>query len=63
MSQSATSVTATGQTGSVVQTSGPYKCNSHTSTIVFFAKGEKFPACPNANSTRGHTTSWSMVND
>lgn len=63
MSQSATSVTATGTTGSVCQASGPYKCNSHTTTILFVKKGDKFPACPNASSTRGHSASWTMVRD
>lgn len=63
MSQSATSVSATGTTGSVCQVSGPYKCNSHTTTVLFVAKGAKFPACPQANSASGHNATWSMARD
>jgi hypothetical protein len=62
MSEStATSITATGTTGSTCSTPGPYKCTSHATTIVFFAKGQKFSACPNANSASGHNTTWRMV--
>ena len=58
---SATNVTATGSTGATCSTSGPYKCTSHATTILFFAKGQKFTACPNANTASGHNTTWRMV--
>lgn len=55
--QDSKDVSASGSTGSVVQRTGPYKCNSHGEIIVFFKKGDKFAACPAKN----HATTWSMV--
>jgi len=49
-----------GKTGVTCQSSGPYKCASHTSIVVFFKQGEKFPNCPPGSNT-GHSTTWAMV--
>ena len=53
----ATSVTATGQTGGTCQTSGPYKCVRHSAIVVFFKKGSRFTADP----VDGASTSWTIV--
>lgn len=53
---SATTVTASGKTGGTCQTSGPYKPSRHTTIVVFFKKGQKFPADP----VDGNSTTWSM---
>jgi hypothetical protein len=29
---------------------------------VFLKRGQKFPACPNSTSSKGHSTTWRMVN-
>lgn len=50
----ATKVSASGKTGGVCAVSGPYKCVS--SVVVFFKKGDKFPADP----TNGKATTWTM---
>jgi hypothetical protein len=47
----------TGRTGEACQTPGPYKCNSQTSIIVVFKRGQKFPGDP----VNGRATSWSLV--
>jgi hypothetical protein len=60
------SVTATGQTGTTCATTGPYKCNTHSTVVVFFSKGDKFSNCPTSStggsSATGHATTWSTVN-
>jgi hypothetical protein len=28
---------------------------------VFLKRGQKFPACPNSTSSKGHSTTWRMV--
>ena len=60
MTQTAT-ISATGQTGATVQVSGPYKCTSHTSVVLFFKSGDKFTACPSSSSRSGHSTTWTLV--
>ena len=60
-SASATSVQTSGTTGGTVQTSGVYKCNSHSSIVIVLKSGQKFPACPNANSSSGHSTTWVLL--
>jgi hypothetical protein len=55
-----TDVVSSGGTGTVCQRSGPYRCNSHTDTVVIFRRGDRFPACP---MERGHATTWSIVRD
>lgn len=51
----ATNVTATGQTGGTCQKSGPYK--SRTAVVVFFKSGQRFTADP----VDGRSTTWTMV--
>ena len=58
---SATSVQASGTTGGTCQVTGPYKCSSHGSIVIFFKRGQKFTACPSANSSSGHNATWVMV--
>jgi len=60
--QSQTPVTSSGQTGSVCSNTGPYKCATHTTTVLFFKKGDTFSNCPNSASSSGHSTTWSVVN-
>ena len=66
--QMQTQVTASGKTGAICAATGPYKCITHTTTIVFFKKGEKFSGCPStpsapSPSSTGHSTTWSMASD
>jgi hypothetical protein len=56
-SASSTTVTATGQTGGTCQVSGPYRPSRNTSIVVFFKKGDKFPADP----VDGRSTTWMMT--
>jgi hypothetical protein len=56
--QVSTDVVSSGGTGTFCQKTGPYKCNSHTNIVVFFKRGDRFPACP---MNRGHSTTWSIV--
>ena len=60
-SASATSVQTSGRTGGTCEVSGPYKCQSHTSVVIFVKSGLKFPACPSANSSSGHSTTWILM--
>jgi hypothetical protein len=60
-SATATSVQTSGTTGGTCQVSGIYKCGSHTAVVIILKSGQKFPACPNANSTSGHSTTWILV--
>ena len=60
-SASATSVQTSGTTGGTVQVSGPYKCNSHSDIVMFLKSGQKFPACPSARSTSGHSATWILM--
>lgn len=57
MATTATSITASGKTGGVCSTSGPYKSTRNTSVIVYFKKGDKFSVDP----VDGRSTTWSMV--
>jgi hypothetical protein len=58
--QTQTPVTSSGQTGTVCQKSGPYKCNTHTTVVIFFKNGQTFSNCP-SGSTTGHSTTWAVV--
>jgi hypothetical protein len=60
MSQ-ATGISATGQTGGTCQASGPYKCTTHPSVVMFFKSGDKFTACPSSSSRSGHETTWTLL--
>jgi hypothetical protein len=53
----ATAISASGATGDTCQKSGPYKCGRHTSIIIYFRSGQRFPVDP----VDGRSTSWSMV--
>jgi len=59
MNQAATAsnVVATGQTGGTCQTSGPYRPSRNASIVVFFKKGDKFPADP----VDGKSTTWTIT--
>jgi hypothetical protein len=46
----------TGRTGEACQTAGPYRCNSMTSIVVVFKRGQRFPADP----VNGRATSWTL---
>jgi hypothetical protein len=60
--QSQTTVSENGTTGGTCSTTGPYKCATHTTTVIFFKKGDKFSNCPSNGSSVGHSTTWSTVN-
>ena len=51
----ATSVTASGKTGSTCQKSGPYK--SASAVVIYFKSGDVFPLDP----TNGKGTTWTMA--
>jgi hypothetical protein len=46
------------KTGEICRVSGPYRCGSHRAIVVFFKRGDKFPACPDSTSRGGHSTVW-----
>jgi hypothetical protein len=45
-------------TGDTCQTSGKYKCSTHTSNTIPLSKGEKFPPCGRDG---GHSATWILV--
>ncbi len=51
-----------GTTGSVCTVSGPYICSTSPSVTMFIKQGQKFPLGPSATSSKGQTTTWSIVN-
>jgi hypothetical protein len=57
MAATATTVSASGSTGSTCLKTGPYKSSRHTSIIIFMKSGTKFPADP----VDSRSTTWSMV--
>ena len=58
--QTQTPVTSSGKTGTACQNTGPYKCATHTTVVVFFKKGDTFSNCPSGSNT-GHSTTWAVV--
>jgi hypothetical protein len=58
MSEQATPVSATGQTGSTCAQSGPYRSNRNARVILFVAQGAVFPT-----DADGAATTWAMVSD
>jgi len=58
--QTQTPVTASGKTGTACSKSGPYKCATHTTVVVFFKQGETLSNCPSGSGT-GHATTWAIV--
>jgi hypothetical protein len=58
-STSATTVTASGSTGGVVQATGPYRSSRNPKVCVFLKRGTRFPADP----VDGRSTSWAMGSD
>lgn len=63
MIESTTSVVASGSSGAACGTTGPYFCSTHTDLVLFFEKGKTFSNCPISKSRKGHSTTWSMMND
>jgi hypothetical protein len=59
--QTQTPVTSTGTSGSTCSTTGPYKCNTHPTVVVFFKQGDRFSNCPSSASSSGHSTTWTVV--
>jgi len=55
---SAQAVKATGKTGEVCQTSGPYYSGRNAKVTVFFKKGQRFPS-----DTDGTATTWTLVSE
>ncbi|HKY03941.1 MAG TPA: hypothetical protein VJQ56_03575 [Blastocatellia bacterium] len=55
---SATSVSASGQTGGTCLVNGPYKSGGTSPITVFLQRGQKFPT-----GIDGRATSWTMVRE
>ncbi len=47
-------------TGQTCQTSGVYKCKTHSSNKIPLSKGETFPPCSHG-SGGGHGTTWILI--
>jgi hypothetical protein len=58
MPESATPVSAQGQTGATCAQSGPYRSNRNAKVIIFMRQGTAFPA-----DADGAATTWVMVSD
>jgi hypothetical protein len=58
MSETATEISAQGQTGGICQQSGPYRSNRNARVIVFVRQGTAFPA-----DADGAGTVWALVSD
>ena len=56
MRDSATSVVASGTTGTTCQKSGPYRSSRNARVTVFFKRGQRFPS-----DTDGASTNWTIV--
>ena len=52
-----TSTVVKGQTGTVCQVSGVYRCETHPSNTIPLSRGERFPPC----SVGGHSATWILV--
>ena len=52
----ATKISASGKTGGTCNVTGPYKSSRNTSIVVFFKRGDRFPADP----VDGRSTTWVM---
>ncbi|MCI0661393.1 MAG: hypothetical protein L0220_09995 [Acidobacteria bacterium] len=59
--QSFTTFTVSGKTGTICQRSGPYKCTTSPQVTIFVKRGQKFPLGPKTGSTKGQFTTWVMV--
>jgi hypothetical protein len=58
MSETATAISAQGQTGGICQQSGPYRSNRNAQVIVFVRQGATFPT-----DADGAGTVWALVTD
>jgi hypothetical protein len=56
MPESATPITAQGQTGATCRQSGPYRSNRNARIVVFVRQGRAFPA-----DADGASTTWVLV--
>ena len=61
--ETTTAVTASSSSGGTCSTPGPYLCTTHTDTVLFFDKGQTFSNCPISRSKKGHSTTWTVMND
>lgn len=59
MATSATGITASGKTGGICSTSGPYKSGGTPPVVVYYKKGDKFSVDP----VNGRATIWTMVKE
>jgi hypothetical protein len=58
MSESATAITAQGQTGATCSQSGPYRSNRNAKVVIFVRQGGAFPT-----DADGAATLWTLVAD
>jgi hypothetical protein len=58
MPESATAISAQGQTGGLCRQSGPYRSSRNARVIVFVRQGATFPS-----DTDGTGTTWTLVTD
>jgi hypothetical protein len=52
---------ASGRTGDICQSTGPYRCSTSPEVIVSVKKGASFPLAPQTGSTTGQSTTWTFV--
>jgi hypothetical protein len=58
MPESATAISATGQTGGLCRQSGPYRSTRNARVVIFVRQGSTFPT-----DADGAGTTWSLVTD
>ena len=63
MLDTSTSINASGLSGGTCAISGPYFCTTHPDTTLFVRKTQTFPNCPISRNKKGHSTTWSAMND
>jgi hypothetical protein len=56
MSDTSTTVTASGRTGGICPVSGPYKSSRNARVTVFFKRGQRFPS-----DADGASTTWTLI--
>jgi hypothetical protein len=57
-SETFTAARGSGITGAACPVSGPYRSNRNSKIVVFFLKGDKFPA-----DSDGEKTTWTLVSE
>jgi hypothetical protein len=63
MTESSARVISGGSSGSTCNASGPYMCGTHTDTVLYVKRNQKYPNCPISKNRKGHSTTWSATSE